>query len=181
MTDTDLLAAYMNLLPRSRAATPINYSEMDLAFLQEQGIPHLPHLYEQLLRSWAWHPAAAYSHELAFSFPGWNRPLRYTVLGNPVGKIPFGPLLKQMKRDSLLWNALRPVQLIPFAQGGFQTYDPICFDLRRASNNDCPIVSVNHEEILCHDRIQTVDFAPSFRDFINQTLKVMQKKRPDTG
>lgn len=175
MTDTELLAAYIGLLPRSRAATATDYSEADLAALQEQGIPRLPRLYEQLLRTWAWDRAEAFAHELSLSFPGWNRPLQYTILGNPVGKGPFGPLVRQMKRDPVLWNTLRPTLLIPFAQGGFQAYDPICFDLRRGNRDDCPIVSVDHEEILCNDRIQTRDLAPSFRDLLVRTRKVISR------
>jgi hypothetical protein len=51
-------------------------------------------------------------------------------------------------------------------------YDPVCFDLRRrSSTGDCPIVKIDHEQILCNWRIKKVgELAPSFRKLVESTI-----------
>jgi len=46
-------------------------------------------------------------------------------------------------------------------------YDPVCFDMNRASRTDAPVVQIDHEEILCNDEITVVrEVAPSLRGLI---------------
>ena len=47
-------------------------------------------------------------------------------------------------------------------------YDPICFDTnRKKQHHEYPMVQLDHEEILIHDRIKVVrEVAPSFRELI---------------
>lgn len=52
-------------------------------------------------------------------------------------------------------------------------YDSICFDVNRFSNNDCPIVRLNHESILCNDELSDIQLLlPSFRDLIFAVLDI---------
>ena len=173
MTDNVLLQTFIEKLPRSRSVTRVERLEDDLAVLYAAlpvGTPRLPHLYEQLILSWAWHRGAAFDHELTVSIPDHQYPLLYTLLGNAVGKAAFGPLLREMQHDPALWNALVAARFIPFGQGGYQSYDPICFDLNRVRSNDCPVVGIDHEAIHCSDRVRIAgEIAPSFRDLVVKT------------
>jgi len=46
-------------------------------------------------------------------------------------------------------------------------YEPVCFDMSRASETDAPIVQMDHEEILCNDEVVVVrEVAPSLAAFI---------------
>jgi hypothetical protein len=47
-------------------------------------------------------------------------------------------------------------------------YDPICFATRRMNNGDAPIVQIDHEDILSHNRKGRVvqEITPSFRSFV---------------
>lgn len=51
-------------------------------------------------------------------------------------------------------------------------YDRICFDLgSRKKAADYRIVKIDHEEILCHNRLRIVgELAPSFRALIQRTI-----------
>lgn len=51
------------------------------------------------------------------------------------------------------------------------SYDPICFDMNRRCGSDHPIVRIDHEEILCHDRIRaSQEIASSFRALIERAI-----------
>jgi hypothetical protein len=51
-------------------------------------------------------------------------------------------------------------------------YDPVCFDIReRTKGKDYPIVKIDHEEILCNNRVKVVaELAPSFEKLMLQTI-----------
>lgn len=50
-------------------------------------------------------------------------------------------------------------------------YDPVCFDMNRASETDAPVAQLDHEEILCNDRIVIVhEVAASLSDLIKASL-----------
>ena len=51
-------------------------------------------------------------------------------------------------------------------------YDPVSFDLKsRNKNGDYRIVKIDHEEILCNNRIRVVaELAPSFEHLVRQTI-----------
>lgn len=62
------------------------------------------------------------------------------------------PLAAAMFADPVLNNALVPAGYVRFAMAA-DDYDPICFDLNRPVGDDCPIIRLEHESILMHDRI----------------------------
>jgi hypothetical protein len=121
----------------------------------------LPRLYERLVLSYRW---AAVDLQ------------RYSLLANPPGPDLSG-LLQAMSKDPGLWEALLPAGYIPFGRGPDMDYDPVCFDFRRGhSDQDCRIVKIDHEEILCHYRVKEVaELAPTFRELVWQTIEAAAK------
>src|ERR1700693_636689 len=53
-------------------------------------------------------------------------------------------------------------------------YDPVCFDLSsRNKTGDCRIVKIDHEEILCNNRIRVVaELAKSFQQLVENTIEL---------
>jgi len=70
-------------------------------------------------------------------------------------------------KDRIMANVTLQAGYIQFAQPESGSYDPICFDARRAvSNREFPIVRLDHEEILCRGRIRMSErVADSFYRF----------------
>jgi hypothetical protein len=116
----------------------------------------LPKLYERLVLSYRW----AEVHLKTF-----------TILANPPGRDLSG-LLQQMSRDPALWNVLLPTGYIPFGKGPDMDYDPVCFDIKsRNKNAECRIIKIDHEEILCNNRVKLVgELTPSFRELVLRTI-----------
>jgi hypothetical protein len=58
------------------------------------------------------------------------------------------------------------------------SYDPVCFDYSsRRQGGDCKIVKIDHEEILCNNRIKVVaELAHSFRELMEQTIRTAELK-----
>jgi hypothetical protein len=56
-------------------------------------------------------------------------------------------------------------------------YDPVCFDIKkRTKSNDYRIVKIDHEEILCNNRIKVVsELAPSFEQLMIETISRASK------
>jgi len=52
-------------------------------------------------------------------------------------------------------------------------YDPVCFEIKsRTQEGDYRIVKIDHEEILCNDRLKIVaELAPSFESLMRQTIR----------
>jgi hypothetical protein len=71
-------------------------------------------------------------------------------------------------RDQFIANATLKAGYIQFARPQDGSYDPICFDARRSvSNREFPIVRLDHEAILCHDRIrEAAPISKSFYRFV---------------
>jgi len=116
-----------------------------------------PPLYEQLVLTYRW--AAVYLD-------------RFSLLANPLGSDLSG-LLEQMSRDSAIWNSLRPAGYVQFGRGPDMDYDPVCFDIRvrQKKGEDYRIVKIDHEEILCNNRVKVVaELAPSFRQLVADTI-----------
>jgi hypothetical protein len=68
---------------------------------------------------------------------------------NPPGE-GLGGFKESVLEDRGLTDYLLPRRLVPFGKGPGCNYDPICFDLSRTMpNGDCPIVQLDHEDILC--------------------------------
>jgi len=110
----------------------------------------LPMLYRQLVVSFRW-----LSVDLEI----------VRLLGNPPGD-GLQPLANLMTADPVLENTLAPNRYVRFALAA-DCYDPICLDLNRVTNADCPVVRLNHESILMHDKIGDVStLFGSFRDLV---------------
>jgi hypothetical protein len=119
----------------------------------------LPRLYEQLILSYRW-------AEVDLG--------RFTLLANPPGE-GFDGLLQYLHFDDLLEAS----SYVRFARGCDGDYDPVCFDLgQRRQGGDCPIVKLDHEQILCNSRIRKVaELAPSFRDLVTETIDAAKRPR----
>jgi hypothetical protein len=70
-------------------------------------------------------------------------------------------------QDRIIAEGTMRAGYIQFARPATGNYDPICFDARRpVSNREFPIVRIDHEELLCRDRIRVSEkFAQSFYRF----------------
>jgi hypothetical protein len=115
-----------------------------------------PPLYEQLVLSHRWAEVDLQA---------------YRLLANPPGPNLSG-LLEEMSRDSIIWNSLRAAGYVQFGKGPDIDYDPICFDLNsRKKNRECRIVKIDHEQVLCHDRVKVIgELAPTFRQLVLNTI-----------
>jgi hypothetical protein len=114
-----------------------------------------PALYERLVLSYRWLEVDLGTARL---------------LSNPPGPTLDG-LADAMLGDPVLINTLLPAGLIPFGKATGVCYSPMCFDLEARKGEDCPIIQVEHESILCHDRIgETWQRYPSFRDLVCDTI-----------
>ncbi|MGH9795398.1 MAG: hypothetical protein ACRD5G_11540 [Candidatus Acidiferrales bacterium] len=123
----------------------------------------LPSLYEQLILSYRWAEVDL---------------VGYRLLANPPGEDLLG-LLEEMRRDRIIFSTLVRHGYTQFAKGEDIDYDPVCFDgRRRTRDSDCAIVKLDHEGILCHERVTIVkELAPSFRELVNQTIAAPRNKK----
>jgi hypothetical protein len=103
----------------------------------------------------------------------------YHLLPNPPGE-DLGGLFAAMSKDPFMWKCLIEAGYIRFAMGPDIDYDPVCFDISaRKKNRDYRIVKIDHEEILCNNRIKVVaELAPSFQQLIENTIQLAEAKRP---
>ena len=76
-------------------------------------------------------------------------------------------------RDPILATVTLKNDFIQFARPATGSYDPICFDARKsAPNREFAIVRLDHEEILCNDRIKVVEkIADSFFKFASDIVQ----------
>lgn len=120
-----------------------------------------PALFEQLLLSYRW-------AEIDL--------LDYRLLPNPLGPGLRG-FFEHMSGDPAIWNALIPAGYIQFGRGADIDYDPVCFDISsRRQNGDYKIVKIDHEQILCFDRVKVVaEMAPTFEDLVVRTIEKASK------
>jgi hypothetical protein len=132
-----------------------------LTALHAQLSGRLPPLYERLVLSYRWEEVDIRS---------------CTLLANPAGPNLDG-LFLQISRDPALWTQLSRSGYIPFGKGSGGSYDPVCFELKsRKKSGDCKIVRIDHEEILCNNRIKVIaEIAPSFEALVMQTITLAEK------
>ena len=117
----------------------------------------LPELYEQLATSFRW--------------PEVDLGICRLLPNSPADDL--GPLAASMFADPVLNNTLIPNGFSRFAMAPDYCYDPICFDLNRFRDNDCPIVRLNHESVLSYDTIgDVVTVFGSFRELIYAVLAI---------
>jgi hypothetical protein len=134
-------------------AIPTGRDQLEALYRQVPG--PFPALYERLVLSYRWLEV-----HLETAMP----------LGNPPGPTLDG-LASAILGDAVLINTLLPARLIPFGRVSGGGYDPMCFDLRARMRDDCPIIQVEHESVLCHDRIgETWLRYPSFRELVCETV-----------
>jgi hypothetical protein len=120
-----------------------------------------PALYEELVLNYRWLEVDLQTARL---------------LANPPGPTLDG-LADEMLGDPVLINTLLPAGFIPFGKATDLCYDPMCFDLDSRQGDDCPIVQLEHESILCHDKIgASWQRFPSFRDLMCETIDLAQSK-----
>jgi hypothetical protein len=115
-----------------------------------------PPLYEQLILTYRW-------AEIDLGL--------FRLLQNPPGPDLTG-LSEEFSRHRALQEILLPNKCLQFGKGPDVNYDPICFDWSRSSRNgDCPVIQVDHEEILSHNRFKKVgELAPSFRKLMMRVI-----------
>jgi hypothetical protein len=115
-----------------------------------------PRLYERLVLSYRWAEVELES---------------YRLLANPLGQHLNG-LVQEMSKDPILWTFLLRAGYIRFGIGPGGDYDPVCFDLSsRKDDGDCRIVKIDHEEILCNERLKVVsELAPTFKSLVLRTI-----------
>ncbi len=96
----------------------------------------------------------------------------FTLLANPPGP-DLSRFFEQISKDPALWAALVPAGYLQFARGHDMDYDPVCFDIKsRKKNGDYRVVKIDHEEILCNDRIKVVtELAPTFEELVRRTIR----------
>jgi hypothetical protein len=99
------------------------------------------------------------------------------LLANPPGPTLDG-LAGAILGDPVLIATLLPAGLIPFGRVSGGGYDPMCFDLNSRKRGECPIIQVEHEAVLCHDRIGTTwPRYASFRDLVCDTIDLAESNR----
>ena len=100
----------------------------------------------------------------------------YRLLANPPGPGLAG-FLQRMSKDPTLSKCLVPAGYMQFGMGPDNDYDPVCFDVRsRRKNGDCRIVKIDHEEILCNDRVKIrSELAPSFEQLMLNTIDLVDR------
>lgn len=120
-----------------------------------------PPLYEQLVLTYRWADV-----DLGL----------YRLLGNPLGPNLSG-LLDKMLKDEFLSTCLLKSGYIPFGKGPDIDYDPVCFDLKsRKKNREFSIVKLDHEEILCNQRIKVVaQLALNFEQLVKTTIEAANR------
>ena len=105
-----------------------------------------------------------------YIFPGFETEDIFFFGNTPEGTDYF-ELRKRIFCDPGLYDTLLPKGFIQFGKCDIADYDPICFDTNNKSNNDYPIVQIDHEYVLCDDIIDiTQQIAPSFRELIETFL-----------
>lgn len=157
--DTDL-TGFKHWKP-VKAETP----PTDLAEVYAKLPARFPRLFERMVLSYRWAEVDLGT---------------YTLLANPPGPHLTG-FFEQISKDPGLWEALVPAGFIQFGKGADLDYDPVCFDIKsRKQGGDCRIVKIDHEEILCNNRVKVVaELASSFYQLVLQTIE-RAKQRPSS-
>jgi hypothetical protein len=135
----------------------VHTDHSQLEFLLSKLPARFPPLFEELVLSYRWAEVDLKS---------------FRLLPNPPGPDLSG-LMKQMSKDPALWENLLSAGYIQFGMGPDMDYDPVCFNIRsRTKDRDYKIVKIDHEEILCNNRVKVVaQLAPSFRRLMLQTIE----------
>jgi hypothetical protein len=171
VSDGHLLAQFVAVFPKGKRPYPFRRERAALeAFYAALpfGLSPLPPLYERLILSYKWGKPTPGGYDLRANEESCGGYSLHASFGGES----LTPLLEAVRKDAGLWDALVPQRLFPFGRGGCQSYDPVCFDLsQRRNDGDCPVVGIDHEEILCNYRVKVVvELAPRFRDLVSNTI-----------
>ena len=95
----------------------------------------------------------------------------FRLLANPPGPGLLG-LGEEISRDQAMQEILIPNKCLQFGKAPDLNYDAVCFDWSRPlPDGDCPVVQIDHEEILSRYRFKKVsDLAPSFRELMIRVI-----------
>ena len=127
-------------------------------------VGRLPHLFESFAQSFAWLDVELRVCRLFANPPATD----------------FVDLSTAMFADPVLSNTLLQLRLVRFALAPDCCYDPICFDLSDFNGNDCPIVRLEHESILMHDRVgKRETIFDSFRDLMRTVIDLASDSAHD--
>lgn len=152
MTDAALIANFAGTFSRGGvSAVDVRSDPASLLPLASRLPARLPPLYEALILSYRW------PREVDLGI------LR--LLPNP-GRSNFDDLTEAILGDPVFVRVLIPGGFIPIGRGTHDSYDPVCFDYRsrRRADGNLRVVRLDHEAILCHERIgELTEVAPSFR------------------
>ncbi len=120
-----------------------------------------PPLYEELVLSYRW--------------PDVDLRL-FTLFANPLGA-DLRQFQKRMSADKYMYDFLIRSGYIPFGRGTDIDHDHVCFELKsRRQNAEFRVVKIDHEEILCFDRLKVVgELAPTFRQLMITTIELADK------
>lgn len=115
-----------------------------------------PPLYERLVLSYRW-------AEIDLGL--------FRLLANPPGSSLAG-LGEEFSRHQAMQEILFQNKCLQFGKGSDLNYDAVCFDWgRRLNDGDCPVIQIDHEEILCNYRFKKVaELAPSFRELMKLVI-----------
>ena len=82
-----------------------------------------------------------------------------------------------MLKNKFLSTFLLKNGYIPFGKGPDIDYDPVCFDLKsRKKNREFSIIKLDHEEILCNERLKVVaELAPTFEQLVVNTINAANR------
>jgi hypothetical protein len=99
------------------------------------------------------------------------------LLANPPGDMTLDGFAREISKDKAMFDCLTRAGYVQFGRatdGAY--YDPICFNRgARKNNGDRAIVRIDHEEILCNDRIKVrAEVAPGFDDLMLRTIEQVQ-------
>ena len=116
---------------------------------------------------------------------GWPKPFRslidrYRFLSFEIGPLMlfansghelFYELADRIFKDKGIFPTLHKNGFLQCGLPHETNYDPVCFDMKRRSRADAPIVQLDHEQLLQWSRIRVVrEIAPSFAQFMQTAL-----------
>jgi len=103
-----------------------------------------------------------------YSFPAFELgPLMFFA---NTGEDTFWELALRLFKDPHMSPALLRAGFLQIGNPFFYNYDPVCFDCK-GPKAEKRIIQIDHEEILCNDRIQVIgEIAPSFPELLKDLL-----------
>jgi hypothetical protein len=114
-------------------------------------------------------PRVFYSLISRYAFPAFEIPNLF-LFANTGDPLLWHDLSGSLFIDGVMSSFLLDRGYIQIGDPYEGNYDPVCLDVKDTSEplGDCPLVWLDHEEILCNNRLKVVrQLAPSFEDFIS--------------